>query len=194
MGLMARGAAIASLLAIATPAFAQNAGKGFLFGPPQGSFTLWGGFSHPNAGSDVFRFATDQLTLNRGDFSGLALGGDVAYSIRPDLDFVLGVSFAGTDTRSEFRRFVDNNDLPIEQNTKFERVPITASLKWYLASRGRSVGKFAWIPSRYAPFVGAGAGLMWYRFEQSGDFVDYKTNNVFAHDYDSSAWTKTARS
>jgi outer membrane protein W len=188
----ARGIALTALIAIAVPAFAQESGNGFLFGRPDWSFSVRGGYSHPNAGSDVFSFATSNLTLSRNDFNGLATGADVAYSIRPDLDLSVGLSYAGTSTRSEFRHFEDNNNQPIEQTTNFSRIPVTASLKWYLTPRGRSVGRFAWIPSRYAAFVGAGAGLMWYHFEQTGDFVDYQTLNVFTHDYDSSAWTTTA--
>jgi opacity protein-like surface antigen len=191
------GVVLAVIVALAVPAHAQDAGKGFLFGRPDWSLSLRGGFSHANASSDVFSDVTDRLTLNRGyfgDFDGLTLGSDLAYSLRPDLDLMLSVSYSGTSKRSEYRRFVDNNDLPIEQTTSFSRVPVTASLKWYLTPRGRSVGRFAWIPSKYTPYVGAGAGFVWYNFEQNGDFVDFNTpnNNVFAHDFVSSSWAKTA--
>jgi outer membrane protein W len=192
MRFVVRAFALAALAAVGSAAQAQDSGKGFLFARPDGSFTLRGGFAMANAGSDIFSFATDELTLRRGDFSSVSLGGDLAFSLRSNLDLVLSASYAGTSKRSEFRKWLDNHDLPIEQNTKFARAPITASLKYYLTDRGRSVGSFAWIPSKYAPFVGAGAGLMYYRFQQVGDFVDFDTHNVFSHDYDSSGWAKTA--
>lgn len=192
MKLQASGAVLALTLAVAAPAHAQESGRGFLFGRPDWNVALHGGFAHANAQSDIFTFATNQLTLNRSDFDGLSAGADLSYSLKPNLDLVFGVAYSGSDRRSEFRKFLDNNNLPIEQKTKFSRVPVTASLKWYPVSRGRSVGRFAWIPSRYAPFVGAGAGLMFYRFEQAGDFVDFKTSNVFNQTYTSSSWAKTA--
>ena len=71
------------------------------------------------------------------------------------------------------------------------RVPLTASLKAYLVSPGRSVGHFAWIPSRYAPYVGAGGGAMWYRFQQEGDFIDFATTKVFPDTFVSDGWTPT---
>jgi opacity protein-like surface antigen len=192
--LKASGLSFAALMALAAPAPAQESGRGFLFGRPDWNVSVSGGFSHPNAGSDIFSDITNGLTLRRSDFNGAAIGADLAYSIRSDLDLAFGVSYAGTSTRSEFRRWQDNNNQPIEQTTNFARVPLTASLKWYLMPRGRSVGRFAWIPATYAPYIGAGAGVMWYNFEQTGDFVDTNSTakTVFNNDFVSSSWTPTA--
>ena len=59
---------------------------------------------------------------------------------------------------NEFRDWVDNNDEPIEQETKFRRLPLTVALRYYLTDRGRAVSQFAYIPNRYAPYVGVGGG------------------------------------
>ena len=196
-----RGRRVAPRVALATlmlllgarVAPAQSAGgDGFLFRPPIGSLTVRAGFDRALAGSDVFAFATDQLTLSRGDFGAFSVGADLAFSLRPRLDLALGAAYAGSRAPSEFRRFVDQDDRPIEQTTTLRRVPITATLKGYLAPRGRSIGRFAWLPARYAPYVGAGGGVMWSRFRQEGDFVDFDTNEVFADDLTSSHWTPTA--
>ena len=192
MQLRLSGIALALFVSTVAPAAAQERGKDFLFGRPDWSLAVRGGYAYANANSDVFEFATNNLTLNRRDFSGMAFGADLSYSIRSNLDLVLGISYAGASKKSEFRRWEDNNKLPIEQTTKFSRLPVTASLKWYLASRGRSVGRFAWIPAKYTPYVGAGVGMVQYTFEQVGDFVDFQNNNVFKHDYTSSDWAKTA--
>ena len=189
-------AVAATLSALATtfprPAAAQGSGDGFLFQPPRVTLTLRGGYDRALAGSDIFSFTTDQLTLSRGDFSGGAVGADLAVRVLPRLDVVVGASYTGTTSRSEFRHFVDQDDLPIEQSTTFRRLPITVSLKGYLQPRGRSVGRLAWIPSRFAPFVGAGAGVMKYRFNQEGDFVDFDTQAVFYDRFVSTDWTPTA--
>src|SRR5262249_34391144 len=44
------------------------------------------------------------------------------------------------------------------------------------------------IPSRFAPYIGAGGGAMWYQFKQDGDFVDFKTHDVFTNTFESAAW------
>jgi hypothetical protein len=48
-----------------------------------------------------------------------------------------------------------------------------------MGDRGRSVGRFAWIPEAWTPFVGAGAGWVFYRFERDGEFIDYETLNIY---------------
>ena len=184
------GVALFAVLLAAPCAHAQDA-NGFLFRAPAGAVTFRGGFDRANAGSDLFAFATEQLTLKRRDFSSMTFATDVDYRMTPRLDLSLSVSLSKSTTPSEFRHWLDNNDRSIEQTTEFIRVPLTASLKTYLADPGRSVGHFAWIPSRYAPYVGAGGGVLWSRFEQNGDFIDFATTRVFSDDFKSQGWTPT---
>ena len=172
---------------------AQEAGNGFLFRAPLGEISFRGGFDRAAAGSDVFAFFVKQLTLNPRDFSGLTFATDVDYVMTPRLAVRFGVGVSRSTTPSEFRDFVDNKRQPIEQTTGFIRVPLTASVKAYLANPGRSVGHFAWIPSHYAPYVGAGGGAMWYRFEQQGDFIDFATTKVFPDTFNSQGWTPTVQ-
>lgn len=170
-------------------ATAQGSGNGFLFEQPSGSLTLSGGYAHANAGSDIFSFTTDNLSVSKSDFSGLTLGADLAFRVAPRFDVVLGTSYAGTSTPSTYRSLVDQNNQEITQTTDFRRVPVMLSAKAYLTDRGRSVGRFAWVPSRFAPYVGVGGGAMWYKFRQHGDFVDTNDNSVFSADLNSSGWS-----
>lgn len=175
----------------ASPAGAQGTGDGFLFRPPNGTVAIRGGFDHAAAGSDVFRFVTDELTVNRRDFSSATFVFDVSYKLAPRVDVLFSVVTSRTTIPSEFRDWLDNNDKPIQQTTQFQRVPVTASIKGYLAQPGRSVGHFAWIPKRFAPYAGAGGGIMWYEFNQDGDFIDFKTLKVFRDRFDSDGWAPT---
>jgi len=194
------GFALASALFSASPAGAQSigSGDGFLFRPPAGTVAVRGGFDLASAGSDVFTFVTSELTVNRRDFSAPAVVFEVTHKVSPRMDLVFGVATSRSSTRSEYRPtpeaprgYADNNNLPIEQTTSFQRVPLTASLKMYLGDPGRSVGRFAWIPKRYAPYVGAGGGAMWYRLRQEGDFIDFGTLRVFPDTFDSDGWAPT---
>jgi hypothetical protein len=184
--------ALIALVTIAAAAPAQSGGRGFLFAAPTGSFTLRGGYALATAASDFFDFTTDELTLNRRDFSSPAFDAELAARFAPRTEFVLWLSYAGVRRPSEYRHFIDNNDQPIEQETDFRRVPITAGIRQYLVSPGRSVGTLAWIPSRAAPYVSAGGGLMWYRFRQSGDFVEKPSLDVFRSTFESGGWTWAA--
>jgi len=186
---------LASTLAITTISSklpAQRSGRDFLFGEPKGSLVLRGGYALAAASGDLFSFTANEMTLNRRDFSSPAGDIDVAIRLAPRTDLVFAASYAGMRKGSEFRDFVDQSDNPIEQTTTFQRVPLTLSVREYLMSRGRAVGSFAWIPARFAPYVGAGAGAMWYSFRQNGDFVDFDTNDVFTGTLESSGWAPAA--
>lgn len=182
----------AGLLTLVPPAAAQTQGRGFLFHAPVGSFALRAGFAQPRAQSDVFAFVTDELTLGHSDFAAPSVETDLAVRVTPRFDVVLGAAYSGRLASSEFRHFVDNNDLPIEQRTALYRVPITLSGKLYLNSRGHSIGRFAWVPTGWSPFIGAGGGMMWSQFRQEGDFINMETFDVFPDKFESSAWSATA--
>ena len=178
----------ALLVGAAGSSLAQSAGDGFLFHSPDVTVSLRAGYSRADAGSDVFDDVTSNLTLNRRDFSSLTVGGDLAFHVAERVDLVLSGGYSRSNHKSEFRDFVDNNDLPIEQTTTFERLPLTANVRLNLSQPGRSIGRLAWIPNRLVPYVGAGIGAMRYRFQQDGDFVDFNTNAVFSSVLDSDGW------
>jgi outer membrane protein W len=189
--LVQRLSMFAALAALPVVASAQESGNGFLFGAPTGSFTIRGGWALARAKSDLFSFTTQYLTLNRSDFSSPDLEADFSVRLNPKTEIVLSSGLSGMDRESEFRNFVDNDTNPINQATSFRRVPVTLSVKRYLTAPGRSIGRFAWIPNRFATYVGAGVGGMYYKFRQAGDFVDFKTSNVFSSIYESDGWTHT---
>jgi opacity protein-like surface antigen len=186
-----RCASIGALMLVSAAglASAQTSGDGFLFRSPRGSFSVHGGYALARAGSDVFSEATSLLTLDKRDFSAFSVGGDISYALTPRFDLVFGGDYSGSNKESEYRDWVDNNEQAIQQSTNFKRVPLTLSLRYYLVDRGRSVSQFAWIPSKYSPYVGVGGGATWYRFRQEGDFVDFqRENEVFRAELESSGW------
>ena len=183
---------VAATLAAASPARAQGSGDGFLFRRPIGGLLVHGGFASPTSSGDLYSFLTNQFTLSKGDFSAPAFGADLLLRVAPRLDLAFGAGISGSRKVSEFRHFLDLNNLPIQQTTSLVRVPLTAGARLYLAPRGRSIGEFAWIPTRIVPYVGAGGGMMWYRFRQTGDFIDFQTTDVFPDAFQSRGWTPTA--
>ena len=183
-------AVLAALGPGAADAVAQSP-PDFLFRAPSVSLGLRGGYAVARASGEIFDFTREELTLARSDFDAPSFGGQLAVRVAPRVDVAVDVSVAETRSRSEFRDWVDLDDLPIEQETAFRRVPLTFGVKAYLKDRGRSVGRFAWVPNRWAPYVGAAAGWVWYRFEQVGDFVDYETLDIFGDTFTSSGRAPT---
>jgi hypothetical protein len=114
---------------------------------------------------------------------------EAGLSIGPRLDVLAEVGFSGSAIASEYRDFVDTADLPIVQTTELMQSLVGGSLRFWLIPRGREVGRFAWVPNRFAPYVGAGGGAQWYRFTQFGDFVDFIDYSIFSDRLESSGWT-----
>lgn len=174
----------------AAPVIAQE-GKGFLFRAPKVAISVFGGYAMPMANSDLFEFTSSQLTLGKRDFAGMDKGADMSFAINERLDINFGVSHSESNNRSEFRDWVDGDDQPIEQTTKFSRTPITVSLRYHPLPRGRTIGSFAWIPSSFDPWVGVGVGRMKYGFIQRGDFIDFTDPDapvVFEDSFRTSDW------
>ena len=175
--------AVATMLP--APAAAQG-GEGFLFKEPRISFGLRLGYAapmgprSPGGDTDIFGFTQELLTIEGADHDAVVFGGDFAIRVSPRLDLAVDVSQARSEVLSEFRDWVDGDDLPIEQTTTFVRRPVNLSARYFLWDRGRRVSQFAWVPRDWVPYVGAGVGYTWYEFLQSGDFVDFDTLEIFS--------------
>lgn len=164
----------------------------FLFGRPKGSVGLCGSWTFASAGSDLYDFVARELTIDRHDFDSPGIGFTAAMALGPRLDAQAGVEWHKTTIGSEYRNFVDNNFLPIAQSTSLRTLALTGSVRYALAPRGRDVSRFAWVPSRLVPYVGAGAGAIFYEFEQIGDFVDFVDLSVFPDVFRSNGWAPSA--
>lgn len=163
-----------------------------MLGRPRASIGLRGNWHMASAGSDIFDFVTDQLTLERSNFNAASLGLEVAANLTPRLDLVAGMDLNRSRTPSEYRRFIDNRGLPIQQTTTLNQLNFTGSMKLALLPKGRNVSRLAWIPRTVVPYVGAGGGVGRYEFEQFGDFVDFQDNRIFADFFKSDGWSPIA--
>ena len=164
----------------------------FMLGRPKGFLAVDGGFLFANAGSDVYDFVTKQLTLDKKAFNAPIVGLRLGALITPRLEVGVLVEQSRTSVTSEYRDFVDNNQLPITQTTGLQEYQVAANLRWSLVPSGRRISRFAWIPRTVTPFMGAGAGAIKYRFEQYGRFVDFQTFKVFNSSFRSEGWAPSA--
>lgn len=170
---------LAAALLLATAPAAAAAQDGFLFRQPGFGLTFKVGPLVRTVSSDVFDDMRHHLTLDRGDFTTTAFGLDMVLSPSRRLDIVIGGGFAESEARSEFRDWIGDDGLPIEQTTRLRTTPVTASLRYHLLPRGRSIGTMAWLPRSVTPYVGGGAGVTYYELLQEGEFVDFRDNRIF---------------
>ncbi len=188
-GILVAGALLVGAMVASAPAArAQSEGDGFLFGRPQGSVGLRLGFDQALVGGDLYSYFNSDFTLSRRNFGAVDVAGDLAFALNPRVDLLFGLGFSGSEARSEYRNWLDNFNLPIRQTTALARVPLTASVKWYLAPQGRAIGRFAWVPGGVTPYVGAGVGLIWYQVRQWGDFINFADSSVMYDELSSAGW------
>lgn len=178
------------MMILPAEALAQG-GDGFLFKRPSVQLSIRANYFVPRAGSEIFDFTRNQLTVDKSDFNTVGIGAEIAIRASERVDVALNFGYGRSETLSEFREFVGTDDLPILQTMEFTRVPVTANVKLYLVDRGRTVSRFAWIPTKVAPYVGGGAGIVWYEFVQDGEFVDFNDLDIFVDRISSSGTSAT---
>ena len=164
----------------------------FLFGRPGHSLAIRGEWYQARAESDIYTFVSEQLTLDAGDFNAPGFALDVGFALGSRLDALVGFDYTRAFASSEYRDFIDSDDLPIEQDTTLRQVDLTGSVEFAITPRGRAIGQYTWIPSAVVPYVGGGGGFLWYKLEQVGDFVDIIDLSIFAARFESSGWTPSA--
>jgi hypothetical protein len=167
----------------ARPAAAQD---GFFFKPPAATLELRVGRFAAGASGDIYQHMTENFTLGQKDFAATSFSADAAFRASDRVDVVVGGAFARSARGSESRNYVDQDDQPILQETRLTKIPLGAGVRVYPLSRGVAVGKYAWIPASFTPYAGAGVGLMHYKLEQDGDFVNYQDFSIFNDELQSS--------
>jgi len=188
------------VLSVAANAAAQNPpnpirrpAPDFLFSSPHGSITVRGSWLFARGGSDWYDFVTDQLTLARKDFNAPGVGVDGNIPLTPRLDVQVSFDFSRSSRLSEYRDWLDNNRLPIEQTTSLREMNLSGNIRYALLDRGRELSRLVWVPRTVVPYVGAGAGVLHYKLEQVGDFVDFVDLSVFPSTFESHHWTPSAQ-
>lgn len=170
---------------------AQNGSPDFSLGEPHLFIGGHVGMNLPRANSDLFSMVQRELTLEKSDFQAPMFGGDLGITFRSQFAAVISFDYARTSKASESRNFVEDNGDPIRQTTHFSLMPITGTLRFYPLKLGETVGSYVWIPTRILPYVGAGGGIVRYNFNQAGDFVDFRTYDIFSAELESSGFVPT---
>jgi hypothetical protein len=160
-------------LMVPRPLQAQDMGEDFMFRTPKVTLSFTLGYGIRSAGSDLFDEVIREFTLEKGDFYAPVVGGGIAFFLKERMDLAFEASYSKSSSWSEYTDFVGTDDFPIEQETQFTQVPLTASLRYFLSDRGRSIGNLSWIPTTWAPYIGVGGGRIWYEFSQAGEFIDF---------------------
>ncbi len=159
------GALFVLLAAAALPAEAQPQpyGRGYERYGNQQSVRLRLGLFTPEGDSDFFDETADDFTGEAEDFEDIVAGVDYVFGLHRHVGLMLSADYFEGQQDQSYRNFEDNQGNRISHTTTLEISPITAGIVVRLAPEQSPV----------MPYVGAGGGLYVWRYEESGDFIDF---------------------
>jgi len=114
------------------------------------------------------RVTGDVLTINRqyllfdlGDFSGFLVGGDWALALGEYLEAGAGFGFYQETVPAVYAEWINEDGSEIVQDLKLRIMPATAVVKILPLGSRRA----------FQPYVGAGLGIYFWRYSESGEFL-----------------------
>jgi hypothetical protein len=102
------------------------------------------------------------LDFDVADFRGAIVGAEWLIGLGRYVDAGVGASFYRRTVPSIYLEVTHPSGAEIEQDLRLRIAPLTASLRFY------PMGKFNGLQ----PYVGAGITRLYFRFSETGDFVD----------------------
>lgn len=102
------------------------------------------------------------LAFDVRDFNGPSVGGEWLIPFGQYLEGGIGVNFTRRTVPSVYQNFVDSDGTEIDQDLRLRIVPTTFTVR--LVPTGQS--------SLFQPYIGAGLGVFFWRYSETGEFID----------------------
>jgi hypothetical protein len=118
-------------------------------------------------------FECEPLLFDVSDFNGGTIGADWLYGIGDYFEVGAGIGFQQRTVPSVYEFLEADDGSEIEQDLKLRMVPFTATVRFVPTGRRSS----------FQPYIGAGLGIIAWRYTETGSFVDVFTNDIFRASY-----------
>ena len=148
------------------PALAQQT-----FNVSFGYFTVRG--EDARVDGDVLNANRDFLDFEIKDFNGPSIGGEWLFPVGNYIEAGAGLSFTRRTVPTVYSRLVNANGSEIEEDLKLRMVPV--ALTFRVLPLGQNRG--------FQPYLGGGLNVIAWRYSESGQFVDTRTNAIFNNSY-----------
>lgn len=130
------------------------------------------GLFQPDGESDFWDATSDTFTLSPSDFDDVTVGFSYVRGVAEQMEVGFNVDFYERRERSDYRDFVDIDGFPILHDTELAIVPLTVDFRFVPGGRYRERPGGRRLPKPLF-YVGAGAGLTFWDYEEIGDFLDF---------------------
>jgi hypothetical protein len=161
--LAASAAALVVLGLIAAPSASAQQSVNFSIG----GFTPRGFDGRSN--DDVLVNNADFLIFEVKDFNGPVVNAEWLIAFGDHVEGGLGIGWYSKTSPAIYRNFTNADGSEIEQDIKLRVIPFSATVR--LLPLGRRAG--------IQPYLGAGVGVLRYRYSESGQFIDFNDLSIF---------------
>lgn len=161
-------------LAMAMLVVALLVGPAALAAPPgaEGAFHFRLGGYFPSGDGSFWEANESTFTLDASDFNGPIGGCGYVASINNFVEFGIGIDLYSEAQRAAYREFTDQFGNPIFHDTRLALAPVSADLRILPAGRFKRTGADGRrLVRRPVPYIGAGVGLLYWDYEEVGDFI-----------------------
>jgi hypothetical protein len=117
--------------------------------------------------------------FNVSDFHGVTFNGEWLFTLIPNVEAGLGIGYYSKSVPSVYAELVNSDGTEIQQDLRMRIAPFTATVRW-LPLGGKST---------VVPYIGGGLGVFMWKYEESGQFVDFSDNSIFSGTYTGSGAT-----
>lgn len=159
------GVVAAAALITAPPAAAQQT-LNFSFG----YFTVHG--EDARVEHDVLTENRDTRIFEIGDFNTGTVGAEWLVPLGGHFEAGAGISFSRRTVSSVYAEFVDSDGTEIDQDSRLRLLPLAFTVR--VLPLGQT--------SPVQPYVGAGLGVVNWRYSEFGEFVDFERRNAIFRD------------
>jgi hypothetical protein len=113
------------------------------------------------------------LAFQVSDFKGWTFSGEWLFALTHNLEGGLGLGYYQRSVPSVYATLVNADGSEIEQELKLRIVPFTATIRFLPLG----------YHNGFEPYIGGGVAAYWWRYSESGQFVDPADNSIFRNSY-----------
>ena len=132
------------------------------------SYNLKIGLFQPTLKSDLWRINMENLAFKKSDMNNAYFAFEYEYFLNRYSSFSLELGSYNRILNSEYRDYEYDDGTPIYQSLSLRITPLEVTYKFYPVGHRRM----------FIPYLGVGGGAYFWRYEQWGEFIDFKTGDV----------------
>jgi hypothetical protein len=140
-------------------------GSGIIFSQ---SINLKIGLFVPRLDSDLWEINLENLAFSKSDMLNAYYAAEYEIPLNRNLTFSLELGSYARTVNSQYKDYTYENGDTIFQDISLRLTPIEANLKVYPLGQQQTV----------CPFIGAGAGVYAWTYQQSGDFINFEDGTI----------------